>query len=138
MFGERVTVYSTPVLSAPRGGMPLHYLANRLRLHWHWHVPQLEQSASDGDSDRLESAVYFGVECRQCERRLPLVEVISAPHVTHWTIPKMKPFRARCDGCGAERDYGFLDVIVFPGRPPSPDFDVHPVFKALISEAART
>jgi hypothetical protein len=78
-----------------------------------------------------ETAVYFGVECPLCERRLPLVEVISGPHVTHWTIPKVKPFVARCNACGQERPYRFVDLFVFPGPPPAPDFDVHPVFKYI-------
>ena len=77
-----------------------------------------------------EDSVYFGVECA-CGHSLPLVEVISAPHVTHWVIPKVKPFRARCDACGAERDYRFLDVFVFSGPPPASGFDVHPVFKYI-------
>lgn len=79
----------------------------------------------------MEDAVYFGVECVMCRRRLPLVEVISAPHVISWQIPSVKPFRVSCDGCGAERQYAYADLFVFPGPPPAPDFDVHPVFKYM-------
>ncbi|MFB3815357.1 MAG: hypothetical protein ACE14L_14725 [Terriglobales bacterium] len=79
----------------------------------------------------METAVYFGVECRVCGERLPLVEVISAPHVTSWEIPAVKPFRVRCDRCGSQGKYVYEDLFVFPGRPPAPDFDIHPVFKYI-------
>lgn len=79
----------------------------------------------------MEESVYFGVECRFCGRRLPLVEVISAPHVISWQIPYVKPFRAACEQCGAEGRYAYADLIVFPGPPPQPDFDIHPVFKYM-------
>jgi hypothetical protein len=62
---------------------------------------------------------------------VPLVEVISAPHVISWEIRQVKPFRATCDGCGVEQQYAYEDVFVFPGPPRSPDFDVHPVFKYI-------
>jgi hypothetical protein len=77
------------------------------------------------------NAVYFGVACRSCGRRLPLVEVISAPHVISWDIPYVKPFRAICNGCGAEQQYVYADLFVLPGPPPQSDFDVHPVFKYI-------
>lgn len=66
-----------------------------------------------------------------CARRVPLVEVISAPHVISWSIPHVKPFRAMCDACGVEQQYAYKDLFVFPGPPPQPDFDVHPVFKYI-------
>lgn len=79
----------------------------------------------------METAVYFGVKCETCRELLPLVEVISAPQVISWRIPPVKPFRAACCKCGSEHDYRYEDLFVFPGPPPSPDFDVHPVFKYL-------
>jgi hypothetical protein len=79
----------------------------------------------------VDFAVYFGVECAICHKRLPLVEVISAPHVISWEIPHVKPFRAGCDGCKAERQYAYEDIFVFAGPPPGKDFDVHPIFKYI-------
>lgn len=66
-----------------------------------------------------------------CGRLVPLVEVISAPHVISWNIPHVKPFRAMCDACGAEQQYVYEDLFVFLGPPPQSDFDVHPVFKYI-------
>ncbi len=79
----------------------------------------------------METAVYFGVQCSACGQRVPLVEVISAPHVTSWHIPQIKPFRAHCYACGRDGGYHYEDLFVFPGPPPSLDFDVHPVFKYI-------
>lgn len=78
-----------------------------------------------------DTAVYFGVQCPRCASRLPLVEVISAPHVISWQIPRVKPFRAECKECGFARQYSFDDLFVFPGPAPAPDFDMHPVFKYI-------
>jgi hypothetical protein len=78
-----------------------------------------------------DSSVYFGVQCYRCSSRLPLVEVISAPHVISWRIPKVKPFRADCKQCGSFGDYSYEDLFVFPGPEPAPDFDMHPVFRYI-------
>lgn len=82
--------------------------------------------------DRMDdTSVYFGVQCPYCGERLPLVEVISAPHVISWRIPEVKPFRAECTKCALACEYHFEDLFVFPGPPPRADFDVHPVFRRI-------
>jgi hypothetical protein len=78
-----------------------------------------------------DTSVYFGVQCPQCAERLPMVEVISAPHVISWHIPLVKPFRAACTKCGIQREYRYEDLFVFPGPPPATDFDMHPVFRYI-------
>lgn len=78
-----------------------------------------------------DTSVYFGVECPHCKRQLPLVEVISAPHVISWHIPRVKPFRVDCKACGFSREYRSEDLFVFPGPSPAPDFDMHPVFRYI-------
>ncbi len=78
-----------------------------------------------------DTSVYFGVQCSQCAKRLPLVEVISAPHVISWRIPFVKPFQVECAGCGATHEYRYEDLFVFPGPSPSADFDIHSVFRYI-------
>ena len=78
-----------------------------------------------------DTSVYFGVECPHCKRQLPLVEVISAPHVIYWRIPHVKPFHADCKECGFTREYRYEDLFVFPGPAPGPEFDMHPVFRYI-------
>lgn len=78
-----------------------------------------------------DTAVFFGVQCPCCSTRLPLVEVISAPHVISWWIPHVKPFRADCKECGFSREYHYEDLFVFPGPAPASDFVMHDVFRFI-------
>jgi hypothetical protein len=74
-------------------------------------------------------SVYFGIECRSCCERIPLVEVISGPHISGWGVPDVKPFRVLCTGCGREFEYKYRHLILFTGPEPGPHFTAHQQFK---------
>jgi hypothetical protein len=76
----------------------------------------------------LTTSVYFGVECRSCDNRIPLVEVISGPRIYQWFVPRLPPFEVRCEKCGISRTYHHRQVIVFEA-PTIEDFEAHPAFK---------
>ena len=76
----------------------------------------------------LTTSVYFGIDCRQCDHRIPLVEVISGPRVYQWFVPRLPPFEVRCVKCGACRTYRCRHVIVFEA-PTVDDLETHPAFR---------
>lgn len=76
-----------------------------------------------------DASVYFGVECRTCLERVPLVELESGPHVACWTVPTVKPFSVVCPQCHYRHDYKARHVIVYSAPPPSRSFIVHPAFR---------
>jgi len=79
-----------------------------------------------GDSC-LSISVYFGVDCRRCDNRIPLVEVISGPRIYQWFVPRVPPFEVQCDKCGCSRTYRDRHVIVFES-PTIDNFETHPAF----------
>lgn len=76
-----------------------------------------------------DESVYFGVECRHCRKRVPLLELESGAHIACWTIPCVKPFSVACPQCQRRRDYKSRHVIVFSGPPPNRNFVAHPAFR---------
>jgi DNA-directed RNA polymerase subunit RPC12/RpoP len=76
----------------------------------------------------LTTSVYFGIDCRRCDQRIPLVEVISGPRIYQWFVPRVRPFQVRCERCGSTRIYRFRHVIVFEA-PTIEDLDTHPAFR---------
>ena len=76
----------------------------------------------------LSTSVYFGIDCRRCDKRIPLVEVISGPRIYQWFVPRVPPFEVRCESCGSSRIYRFRHVIVFEA-PTIEDLDTHPAFR---------
>jgi hypothetical protein len=75
----------------------------------------------------MDTSVYFGVECRGCENRIALVEVISGPRIYQWFVPRVPPFEVRCESCGTSRTYRLRHVIVFEA--PTLDYlEPHPTF----------
>ena len=75
----------------------------------------------------MTTSVYFGVECRRCDNRIPLVEVISGPRIYQWYVPRIPPFEVCCERCGTARTYRYRHVIVFEA-PTLDDFETHPAF----------
>ena len=78
----------------------------------------------------LSTSVYFGVDCRRCDHRIPLVEVISGPRVYQWFVPRLPPFEVRCTNCGTSRTYRSRHVIVF-AAPTIEDFETHLAFERV-------
>lgn len=76
----------------------------------------------------MTTSVYFGIDCRRCDHRIPLVEVISGPRIYQWFVPKIPPFEVRCENCGASRTYRDRHVIVFEA-PTIEDLETHPAFR---------
>jgi hypothetical protein len=76
----------------------------------------------------LTTSVYFGVDCRRCDNRIPLVEVISGPRIYQWYVPHIPPFEVRCGECGCCRTYRYRHVIVFEA-PTLAEFETHPAFE---------
>jgi hypothetical protein len=78
----------------------------------------------------LTTSVYFGVECRRCDQRIALVEVISGPRIYQWLVPRVPPFEVDCDNCGTSRRYGYRHLIVFES-PTLENFETHPAFEHI-------
>ena len=76
----------------------------------------------------LTTSVYFGIDCRRCDHRIPLVEVISGPRVYQWFVPPVPAFKVRCENCGHSRAYRHRHVIVFEA-PTIEDLETHPAFR---------
>lgn len=76
----------------------------------------------------MTTSVYFGIDCRRCDHRIPLVEVISGPRIHRWFIPCVPPFVVRCERCGESRTYRFRHLIVFEA-PTVEDLQTHPAFR---------
>ena len=76
----------------------------------------------------MTTSVYFGIDCRRCDQRIPLVEVISGPRIYQWFVPRAPPFQVRCESCGSTKTYRFRHVIVFEA-PTIEDLDTHPAFR---------
>lgn len=78
-----------------------------------------------------DASVYFGVVCRRCGERIPLLELESGPHIAGWALPAVKPFHVVCPLCQSRQDYKARQVIVFSGPPPDRSFVVHPAFRKI-------
>jgi hypothetical protein len=76
----------------------------------------------------MPTSVYFGVDCRRCDHRIPLVEVISGPRVYQWFVPSIPPFEVCCKECGTSHSYRSRHVIVFEA-PTVEDLECHPAFR---------
>ena len=76
----------------------------------------------------MTTSVYFGIDCRRCDHRIPLVEVISGPRIYQWFVPQIPPFEVRCENCGASRTYRDRHVIVFEA-PTIEDLETHAAFR---------
>ena len=76
----------------------------------------------------LDTCVYFGIYCRVCDNRIPLVEVISGPKVYQWFVPNIPRFQVHCDQCGVSRIYHSRHVFVFEAQTLT-NFWKHPAFR---------
>lgn len=85
------------------------------------------QTAIERAEVPLTTSVYFGIDCRRCDHRIPLVEVISGPRIYQWYVPRIPPFEVCCEKCGTARTCRSLHVIVFEA-PTLDDFETHPAF----------
>ena len=78
----------------------------------------------------MDTSVYFGVDCRQCDHRIALVEVISGPRMYQWLIPHISQFEVQCPSCGTSKTYSYRHVIVFETATLK-NFDAHPAFQSV-------
>jgi hypothetical protein len=75
----------------------------------------------------MSTSVYFGVDCRRCDHRIPLVEVVSGPRVYQWFVPCISPFEVYCQKCGTSHTYRARHVIVFEASTVE-NLQCHPAF----------
>jgi hypothetical protein len=76
-------------------------------------MARLRGLTATGAVGPLPTSVYFGVDGRQCDNRIPLVEVISGSRIYQWFRSDVSPFEVRCGMCGVSRIYRYRHVIVF-------------------------
>src|SRR5215470_10717053 len=51
----------------------------------------------------FEHLCVFRNDYRQCDHRIPPVEVISGSRIYQWFVPHVVPFEVRCEKCGFVR-----------------------------------
>ena len=75
--------------------------------------------------------IYFGVDCRNCDARIPLVEVISAPHIYSWKLPPIDIFIVTCPTCETKAPYKQLDLVMVLLDSPATNFVTNEQFERL-------
>lgn len=75
--------------------------------------------------------VYFGVDCRSCDTRIPLVELISAPHIHTWNLPPIDVFIVTCPACGVRHRYRQRDLVIVLLSVPAGNFVTNEQFERL-------
>ena len=75
--------------------------------------------------------IYFGVDCRHCDARIPLVEVISAPHVHAWRLPPIDIFIVTCPKCRTKARYRRRDLEMVLLHSPAEDFVTDQQFERI-------
>jgi len=75
--------------------------------------------------------IYFGVDCRQCDTRIPLIEVVSAPHIHTWNLPPIDIFMVSCPCCGTNARYRQRNLVIVLRDSPAECFVPHEQFERL-------
>ena len=75
--------------------------------------------------------IYFGVDCRKCDARIPLIEVVSAPHIHTWNLPPIDIFIVACQHCGATARYRQRNLVIVLLDSPAETFVPHEQFERL-------
>ena len=96
------------------------------------HTVRATASLGDRCGDAVQpDFIYFGVDCRSCDVRIPVVEVISAPHIYSWRLPPIDNFLVDCPVCGTSARYRQRELVMVLLHAPAENFVTNAQFERL-------